>query len=523
MTTTATTVCPECGNATPAIDGSKRWCDQCNWNVEPYSRDDDNFFARQYARIGKRSGTHTLHKLVTAPVESLRPRLTISKATAYCLATVIHASSLMTFVGGAYLVVGFFPSIPAIMLGLALCGLAWLLLPALGKVPEDVVPQSDFPALYAFVNDVARDLGGRPIQHIIVDEAYNAAYSTVGWRREAVLWIGLPLWIALTPQERVAILGHEVAHGVNGDSTRGAIIGSAVDTLDSWIALLRAEQDTLSRIGTWLLSVPVSALQIALAHLLWRGSQKAEFLADYLGATISGTPAAMNVLVKLSLSEHFHDFLMLRIYSTSQSGQDLFDQFRRQIASIPAGKWNGCAGPPASKVLGSTVRIRRPPNALRFCWLTSWTSRVSSQIRSSWILSMRNSAPGRAAGEPPHRQVRHGLISGELLLDLFRWLRALAWKMPAIPCEHQHKGCQRQNQHGDPPFAPPSRVPSRLPIRRLLCHRPLQWPLDATKTAIERCQFLMPPVTPPAIHKCQECCGATLPRPQRGTTCWQAR
>lgn len=367
MSATATSVCPECGNATPAVEGFKRWCDQCNWNVEPYSHDDDNFFARQYARIGKRSGARILSKLVAAPVESLRPRLTMSKAMAYCLAVLVHASSLITFGLGLYLVVGFYPAIPAIAFGLALCGLSWLLLPVLGKVPEDVTPQPEVPTLYAFVNDVASNLGGPPIRHIVIDETYNAAYGTVGWKREAVLWIGLPLWVALTPQERVAVLGHEIAHGVNGDSTRSTIVGSAVNTLDTWVQLLRADQDAFARIGTWLLSIPVSALQVALAHLLWRDSQKAEFLADYLGATISGTPAAMNVLVKLSLTEHFHDFLTRHIYSTSQAGQDLFQQFRKRIIDLPEREMERMRR--AASLEGARLDSTHPPTAQRIAFL----------------------------------------------------------------------------------------------------------------------------------------------------------
>ena len=406
MAATTTSVCPECGSTTPVVEGFKRWCDQCNWNVEPYSRDDDNFFARQYARIGKRSGARTLRNLATTPLDALRPRLTISKAIAYGLAIVVHASSLMTFAAGAYFVIGYYPSIPAIALGLALCGLAWLLLPALGKVPENVVPESDFPALYSFVNNVARDLGGQPIRHIVVDETYNAAYGTVGCQREAVLWIGLPLWIALAPQERVAVVGHEVAHGVNGDSTRGLVIGSAVHTLDAWIALLRADHDAFSRIGTWLLSLPVSAFQIVLAHLLWRDSQRAEFLADYLGAAISGTPATISALTKVSLSEHFNDFLLRRIYSTSQSGQDLFDEFRKRIANLPEREMERVRR--AANLEGSRLDSTHPPTAQRIAFLSAHQVDVPRLVADEAVMSRIDGElhnPGGAAGKPPHRQV----------------------------------------------------------------------------------------------------------------------
>jgi heat shock protein HtpX len=327
--------CPECGADTPVIEGFKRWCEACNWNVEPYSRIEDGFLARQYHRIGKRRGQGTLQSLITQPVEALRPRLTASKLIAYCLALVVHASSLVTFAAGVYLVASYYSYILAVVLGLTLCGLAWLLRPSFGKVPEGALPPTDFPALYLLVNNVAQSLGGKPIQHIVVDETFNAAYASVGLRREPVLWLGLPLWIALEPQERVALLGHEIAHGVNGDSTRGTIIGTALDTLEIWISLLRADNDQVSRVGAWLWSLPIAAVHVCLAHLLWHDKQKAEFLADYLGATVAGTSAAVRTLVKSGLHEHLDDFLSRHVYSASQSGEQMFQRFREHIKAIP--------------------------------------------------------------------------------------------------------------------------------------------------------------------------------------------
>src|SRR5262249_61111144 len=112
--------------------------------------------------------------------------------------------------------------------------------PKPGRVPsEDVTSQKDFPTLHAFVNEVAQKLGGQPIRNIVVNESFNAAYGVIGWRRVPVLWIGLPLWMALRPQERLALIGHEIAHGVNGDGTRGFIVGSALSGLHEWIGVLQ--------------------------------------------------------------------------------------------------------------------------------------------------------------------------------------------------------------------------------------------------------------------------------------------
>jgi heat shock protein HtpX len=126
------------------------------------------------------------------------------------------------------------------MLGAATCAFACVMRPKPGKVPtEDLASEKEFPALHALVNEVAHELGGQPIRNIVVNEDFNAAYGVFGWRRVPVLWIGLPLWMALRPQERLALLGHEVAHGINGDGTRSFVVWSALSALDEWISALR--------------------------------------------------------------------------------------------------------------------------------------------------------------------------------------------------------------------------------------------------------------------------------------------
>jgi Peptidase family M48 len=243
--------------------------------------------------------------------------------------------------------------------------------PRPGRVPSvDVVSRNDFPAVYAFVNEVASELGGRPIDHIVVNEDFNAQYAVVGWRRVPVLWIGLPLWMVLRPQERVALLGHEVAHGVNGDGTRGFIIGSALSALDQWIAFLRDPLhdaatlgQTLAALAMWILSIPFAALQRLLVQLLWLDKQGAEYFADHLGSTISGTDAAVSLLQRLGCVEHLHEVLLRNAHSISQSGARMLALFRDRIASLPDREWERLAR--LSQREGARLDASHPPTGHR--------------------------------------------------------------------------------------------------------------------------------------------------------------
>ena len=43
----------------------------------------------------------------------------------------------------------------------------------------------------------------------------------------------------------------------------------------------------------------------ALVHLIWQDCQRAEYLADYLGAKVSGTQASISMLKKMPLGSVF--------------------------------------------------------------------------------------------------------------------------------------------------------------------------------------------------------------------------
>jgi heat shock protein HtpX len=297
------------------------------------------------------------------------------KAAAVAISASVHLLSLTLLIVGIFLIATGLPQVGQTLLGAGMCAFAWVIRPKPGEVPsQDVASQEAFPALHAFVNGVARELGGRPINNIVVNDDFNAAYAVVGWRRVPVLWIGLPLWLALNPQDRVALLGHEVAHGVNGDSTRGFIVGSALRALDEWIEILRAPLHNARSLGellggyaAWTLSIPFTLLQSLLAQLLWLEKQQAEYFADYLGATVSGTGAAVSLLQRLGCQEHLDDLLLRSVYSTSQSGAEIIDLFQERIARLPDREWQRLAR--SSLREGARLDASHPPTAYRCAFL----------------------------------------------------------------------------------------------------------------------------------------------------------
>src|SRR5262249_8626043 len=141
------------------------------------------------------------------------------------------------------------------------------------------------------------------------------SWMVVGVRRRRVLTLGLPLLLLLEPQQRVALVAHELAHARNGDSTRGLVVGSSVRALAEFYAALAPEPSRDGSIAwddlgffdmivngiLWLISRPAYGLLLLQLHLLLRDSQRAEYLADALAARVAGTEATVGLHERLLL------------------------------------------------------------------------------------------------------------------------------------------------------------------------------------------------------------------------------
>jgi Zn-dependent protease with chaperone function len=176
----------------------------------------------------------------------------------------------------------------------------------------------------------------------VVSPAFNAAYGTVGLWRRRVLEIGLPLWDALSEQERVALIGHELAHGVNGDSRHGLIVGTSLSSLRRLhSAVMPGGGD--ARVN-YLIDLIARAVQGAAAWVIGlvfrlqmmitlRAGQRAEYLADRLAARVASPAAAMSMLDRLLTSADSHTAVVRR--QALPRSTAFWDDHRQGIAGLP--------------------------------------------------------------------------------------------------------------------------------------------------------------------------------------------
>ncbi|SDC97435.1 M48 family metallopeptidase [Actinokineospora iranica] len=233
----------------------------------------------------------------------LRPARDAASWLATAVAAAVHLLTLGLAVLGVLVVALADPGFPLlpIVLGAALVGLSILMRPRLGKLPRDAiaVDRAAAPTLHALVDRVTDSLDAEPVWRIILTPDYNAGYASVGLLRRPVLMIGYPLWNLLEPQERVALLGHELGHGVNGDSRRGLVVGSSLHSLTELHQAMQVRTPLAARIALGVLALPVRGILTIQERLLAHSGQHAEYFADHLSARLAGADAACSTLEKL--------------------------------------------------------------------------------------------------------------------------------------------------------------------------------------------------------------------------------
>jgi heat shock protein HtpX len=181
----------------------------------------------------------------------------------------------------------------------------------------------------------------------------------------------LPLLTALDPQERVALIAHELAHARNGDSTRSFVVGGALNTIgevydslmNSGGALASSDAaivEWLTRGILWLLARPVLGLYYLLRLLLLRDSQRAEYLADALGARVAGTAAEIRVDEKMLLAPIFETVAHRSLHEPEA---DFFGQLRAAMRAVPEREFERRRQ--LARLVGTRLSATHPPTARR--------------------------------------------------------------------------------------------------------------------------------------------------------------
>ena len=351
--------CPRCGGALLKEGGWPAWCPDCEWGlpeVDPTERTGRLqrwWSQRMHARV---QSTH--QQLLGSDLQASGAR----RLVGVVLAVLVHLLTALLVLGAVWLwTTGVFVVAKVIGSGLLLA-IAWEVRPRFGRAPtgEQVLTRATAPASFAVLDEVAEAVGAHSPELLVVSPEFNASVSRLSLRARRVMTIGLPLWEALGDRERVAVLGHECGHEVNGDIRSTVIVGTAIESLHRWAWLLRPDvratrqrwrfgsrgsgSTSLFAIAEYLvpvvllpLSLTVAALAFGLARIAARSGQRAEYRADQLAAVAAGTEATVSALDTFFAADSCMRAMLTAV--GADRGADVWAVERRFLQSVTPGQW----------------------------------------------------------------------------------------------------------------------------------------------------------------------------------------
>ncbi|MER5383938.1 M48 family metallopeptidase [Streptomyces sp. NPDC002688] len=375
--------CPECGTEIRLDGRFTMWCAACDWNVDPARPEETpGRLARARRAQARRHGERLLAELGAGG--TLRARRDSSSLLAFAVALAVHGLTVALAVGGIWFLVrgwGGWGMVP----GAFLLALGWSLRPRLPRLPKDtpVLRRADAPELFALVDEVAVVAGTRGVDAIAVDADFNASVMSYGLRGRRLLALGLPLWEILTPQQRIALLGHELGHYSNGDTRHTLVVATADRSLTTWHYFFQPIDDPeeLEVFVNLLYFVPrwlVLGVLTLLDRLTLRASQRAEYLADRMAARAGSTRAALELTDCMLIADSAAVALQREVSSAALTGTSgtrkadaradgLWERLAADMASVPEHERERQRR--AGALRGHSVDATHPPTHLRHACL----------------------------------------------------------------------------------------------------------------------------------------------------------
>jgi Zn-dependent protease with chaperone function len=337
--------CPQCGEQMPAPPNFTAWCPACEWGMAKPAPERKGILRARADRWSARRVEALFQQVSGSRVH--RPGWDLARLASYALAICVHVAFL-ALIGLAIWLIAGITNIVTIVLGLFALLVAFELRPRLGSFRKlaNVRRREDAPVLFGLLDQVAAETGAKRAHAVVIDADWNAAYTTVGWRRRRVVILGLPLWDALPADQKVAVLGHEFAHGVNGDARRGVVVGTSIETLSRLYVLLQPgprlhRSKGRTALAEAVASVVMAALRSVVAGVLimqrlisLRASQRAEYLADDIAARVASPASMAGALDTIVTGRSTHAWVLER--RRFNVGKTAFwDQMRSALSAIP--------------------------------------------------------------------------------------------------------------------------------------------------------------------------------------------
>jgi Zn-dependent protease with chaperone function len=309
--------CPECQTPVVNPERGRPWCPSCEWNLAEFDpRGRLPFGWRLVIKPAYRrafSQDKALYDEFSARRPDGRPRT----AAHLFMVALSLAMALGTFVCALIGLVDVSEGGVMIFAGLGLILIALILRPRLGRLPKPArrLRREAAPTLYALVDRVAEAAGTPAPEFISIAFSYVTGTGRGGLFQRRYLTLGIPMWLVLEPEQKVALLGHEMGHFVNVGSNRSMLVQPALRTFSVLTDYTQFRESILQvgnrrkmngfellfRMVMRLVSTVFLLIHLGLAALGMRDMRRAEYLADGTAADVAGTDALVGLQERMLL------------------------------------------------------------------------------------------------------------------------------------------------------------------------------------------------------------------------------
>ncbi|MFD9727165.1 M48 family metallopeptidase [Streptomyces sp. NPDC059072] len=384
VSTPQTRECPECGTAFAVHERYVGWCATCDWNVDPGAPDPERGrIATARRRMARRHGEQLAAEIAGSGGQAGPAALDAPTVLAYGISLLVHAVTVGLVVLAGLLIIGGWDTGVQPVLGALILVVVAALLPRPQRLPKHVptLYRADAPRLFDLIDEVAAVVGTPGVHAVVVEPIANAAVTTYGFRNRRVLRLGLGLWEILSPQELVALLGHELGHFANGDVRSLHVTSGALRSLQHWYYFLvpaTSATNVLTQLLRFLYFLPCWAFY-GVIHLLdaltMRASQRAEYRADTCAARVGSTEAAVSLMDRMLLCDMVEPLLQRESVAAQVRGgaegraardaaeEGLWERLGTRMGSVPEYEYERLRRVSARR--GHSVDDTHPPTHLR--------------------------------------------------------------------------------------------------------------------------------------------------------------
>lgn len=329
------------------------WCPSCNWNVAPNAKTPTKVtrWQRMQRRLADGNTTRTLARAAQGKNPGDKASATAEWLTRL-LALPVHLSTLVCVLGGVWLIVEgenwVFKA-----LGIFLLLVALAVRPSLPKRPRHLLrlTRETSPALFRLAADIGQVTKAPLPDEILLTSFYVSGSARFGLRGRAIV-IGAPMWVAASPEARIALMAHELGHFSHSDLNHGLWAGTAFDTLRKWHSAVtpaanpnpgitpmgnRGDRGLISfvqRIPMAVLGLAVNGYSGLLLKLNAPAHRRQEYDCDRDAVTAAGTDGALGMFDAI-LNRGGVEAAMSRA-AVSKDRPDMWGTVRDQVGATPA-------------------------------------------------------------------------------------------------------------------------------------------------------------------------------------------